>query len=136
MLLAWAGQYVDLPFLDRGRSRAGLDCWGLCRLIWQEQWGLVVPDYSEGYATAEDARAIAGLIRGELPLWRPVPLPDARPGDALVLRILSQPMHVGLILDPPWFLHIEKGIDSVCERWDSIIWEKRIIGVYRHAGLA
>lgn len=43
----WADGYVGLPFKKMGRDRSGLDCWGLVRLILDEQAGVLLPAYSE-----------------------------------------------------------------------------------------
>jgi cell wall-associated NlpC family hydrolase len=133
-LPAWANQYIGLPFVEHGRDHAGVDCWGLLRLIYQEQFGLTLPSYAEDYGTTIDAEEIGALVRRESASgWRAVLLSAARVGDVLVLRVRNQPMHCGLILTPPAFLHIERRINAVVERWDAWHWRQRIAGVFRHA---
>jgi len=34
----WAGHYIGLHFREHGRTVAGADCWGLVRLVLQEQF--------------------------------------------------------------------------------------------------
>jgi cell wall-associated NlpC family hydrolase len=39
----WVADNIGLPFVEAGRDRSGVDCWGLARLVWCEQGGCVVP---------------------------------------------------------------------------------------------
>jgi probable lipoprotein NlpC len=139
MLPAWAESYTDIPFKEKGRDRSGCDCWGLARLIWREQFGLEVPSYAEGYATTKDVEDISAMVTGhpDRQLWQPFDLTQARAGDALLIRMRNRPMHVAVVLDPPWFLHIEEGMEPavVLERYDSMMWAKRVLGVFRHQHL-
>jgi cell wall-associated NlpC family hydrolase len=133
---AWVNQYVGLPFAELGRDRAGVDCWGLVRLIYQEQFGITLPSYTGDYRTTIDAEEIGALVRKEAASWwEAVPLTAARVGDVLVLRVRNFPMHCGLILTPPSFLHIERRVNAVVERWDAWQWSKRVSGVFRHEAM-
>ena len=135
-LPAWINQYVGLPFAEHGRDRAGVDCWGLVRLIYQEQFGVTLPSYAEAYRTTADAEEIGALVRKVTATsWESVPLPEARLGDVLMLRVRNQSMHCALVLTPPSFLHIQRGSDAVVERWDAWNWSKRISGVFRHEAM-
>jgi len=44
MSMHWSTQYVGLPHEIGGRSRAGLDCWGLVHLFFREQYGIKLPE--------------------------------------------------------------------------------------------
>src|SRR5574342_380884 len=102
----WAATYLNIPFMDRGRDRQGEDCYGLLRLVFQEQRGIVLPSYTEGYATTDDVEEIASLCRGEIAMrWRSVELKDAALFDAIIFRIKGEPIHIGMIVDGQYFLH-------------------------------
>lgn len=140
----WAGQYIGIPYLDRGRSRAGLDCWGLFCLIQREQFGRNLPAYDglgyrdfQGSTRELQRRAMAAFMADAAVRkhWREVPADAAEPGDGLLLRIMGHPIHVGVCAGAPWFLHIEEGVDSCVERWDALKWQRRLIGVYRWEGV-
>jgi hypothetical protein len=103
--------------------------------VWKEQFGLDVPSYAESCATPFDHHEVAALITGNLGgPWRQVD--DPRPGDGVLLRVMGQPVHVGVIVDPPTFLHIARGINACLDRLDSPRWNRRVLGIYRHEELA
>jgi len=128
--------YIGLPFVEHGRARGGVDCWGLVRLILHEQFGLDVPSYTESYTTTQEGAEIAALIVRESVGWPEVLLAAAQPGDVLILRIMGQPWHCGMVIESPYFLHADRTMGTVRDRWDSLLWSRRILGVHRHPELA
>lgn len=138
MAADWINNYVGIPFKDKGRTREGLDCWGLVRLFYQERFDLVLPSYEESYpsAVSDDLEELGRLIRGEMGPWREITEP--RFGDGVLLRMVGQPVHCGIIVDPAGkkMLHIEKGIDSCIEHYDGVRWKRRVLGFYRHEQMA
>ena len=131
----WATQYLKLPFVDRGRDRAWLDCYGLVRLIYAEQRGILLPSYTEGYTTDRDQTEIVALSRGEIAThWKTIRLEDVQLFDGVILRVAGQPIHFGMVLDHQYFIHTMRGIWSVMERWQSLTWQHRIVGAVRYDG--
>ena len=42
----WVNEYVGIPYVWGGRSYSGLDCYGLCKLVYAEQYGFDdLPDW-------------------------------------------------------------------------------------------
>ena len=41
----WLNAYVGIPYVFGGRDRSGLDCYGLVKLIYQDQYGETLPDW-------------------------------------------------------------------------------------------
>ena len=130
----WSGQYLNLPFIEQGRDRAGVDCYGLLRLVFQEQRGIVLPSYTEGYTTEDDMKLLTDLVRGHVATaWSHVERAQATVYDAVIFRMKGEPIHVGVVLDHEYFLHTMRGKWSSIERMNSIQWRHRIVGVMRYA---
>jgi cell wall-associated NlpC family hydrolase len=130
-----ASGYVGLPFAEHGRDRDGLDCWGLVRLAYAEQYGVLLPSYAEGYATTTDREEIPKLVSGEIASeWEPITPGEEQEGDVVLLRVLGRPIHVGLILDPPRFLHVMQGVDACVQDYQGAMWNRRVLGFYRYRG--
>lgn len=126
----WSNAYVGLPWLDGGRDSAGLDCWGLVRLVYEDRFGVELPSLSDGYRDTRDFDAIANLYEVERCDW--IERPGPAPGDVVAFRIIGIPLHVGVIVDARSFLHawVERG--TCLDRLTSPAWRPRILGFYRH----
>ena len=131
----WAGHYIGLPFCEYGRTIAGTDCWGLVRLVLQEQFAAVLPSYAADYRISGGAEEIGRLIGQEAVKWIAVSAGEERLGDVVVLRLRGAPMHVGLVLGDGRMLHIEKHINSAIEDYHGRRWCGRVCGFYRHPHL-
>ena len=141
---AWVAGYIGIPFADKGRTRAGCDCWGGVRLALAEQFGIALPDYCDAYRNAHDHDSVSAAVRAGLrDGWSMV---DGAPqcGDLLVIKIAGRPWHCGLMVSPTRFLHWPTQPDrrtgketgtSCIERLDALIWRRRIEGIYRHASM-
>lgn len=125
-------QMIEVPFLEKGRGLSGFDCWGAVRFGLLNACGIEVPSYTESYQTTREGEEIAALISRESTGWDEMALLNAQPGDVLILRIKGFPWHCGLIIDPPYFIHADRTVGTVKDRWDSIRWAQRIVSVHRH----
>jgi cell wall-associated NlpC family hydrolase len=135
-LPAWVAGYVGLPYKKLGRSRHGVDCWGLVRLVLVEQFGQDLPEYGEvGEAPTQTRKAISDFIvarRDEG--WQEIPAGEEQPGDVALLRAFGVPFHVGVVLGGGLMLHAEAGADSCWDSYQtSFKWHDRVLGFYRHA---
>lgn len=129
----WFNLYVGLPFKEFGRDRKGVDCWGLYRLIHQEQFGLTLPSYDKDYASTEDFKRLGRLIPDSLANgWSKIPEGQETLGDIIIMRLYNVPMHVGFVTRAGWMLHIMEGIDATHEPYNGLAWKDRIIGFYRY----
>lgn len=139
----WVEGYVGLPFKERGRAMDGADCYGLVRLVWEREFGIILPAWiDESWAEAENdaagrkrvaaALATLGYAAGD---WIALGAGEEGAGDGVLLRMLGFPIHVGLVVAPGWMLHCERGLDSALERYDSLRWRNRLVGFWRHRSL-
>lgn len=122
-------KYIGLEFEDNGRGPK-YDCWGLCILIFEEEFGIQLPDFSDQYLNAHDAYNIPLLVAKERPEWRKVK--DPKPGNVVLFNIGGYPVHVGVVVGQNRMLHIAKGINASVERFTSKKWNKRIEGFYAY----
>lgn len=92
----WATKYIGLPYAEGGRDRKGLDCWGLLRLIYKDEKGVLLPDLPG--ITTEGPLAIAHQIAAqEKEGWQEVPSPQDC--DAVAMSLKNALHHVGIWVD-------------------------------------
>ncbi|MBE1208102.1 C40 family peptidase [Aminobacter carboxidus] len=128
--------FVGLPWLDRGRDRSGVDCWGLLAMVYAERFGIVLPSFRDDYMTAADGAAVAELIEGRRECWTEIPDGDEVPGDALLMSIGGRPRHIGVIIGGSRVLHIERGAGSIIENYRSFRLRRRVLGFFRYQAAA
>lgn len=133
----WVSKYIGLEFKSKGRGPDRFDCWGLVIAIYQEQFNIKLPSYVDSYTDAGNARDISNLliVADERLNWISISKGSERISDLILLRMKREPMHIGLILTKNTFIHIHSGIGSVIQRYDGLVWERRVIGFYRHVDM-
>lgn len=124
-------RYVGIPYLDRGRSMAGCDCYGLVRLVLAELRGIDLPSFVENYVSATDRAALARLIAGEIAPWQQVEFGQEQPFDGVLMRAGRCLSHIGLVVAPGRLLHVSEGEDSRIERYRVPPLSHRVVGFYR-----
>jgi hypothetical protein len=122
-------KYIGLPYLENGRTEAGVDCWGLARLFYRDQFDIELPSYSDKYNGGQDP-AIVSAINTHIDNWEQLSTPNI--GDLCLFNILGEPTHVGIYVGDNKFLHSREGKDSVIESLDSIKWKNRFQGFYKY----
>lgn len=130
---AWVRDYVGIEFRERGRDRAGLDCWGLIRLVYGERYAIALPSLADRYSGVGDSAAIRNLVDHETltrAVWQPLPVAHAREGDVLLVRA-SDEWHCGVMVARHRMLHAQRGACSNVARIDS--WP-RAHTVWRYCG--
>lgn len=125
----WWNDYVGIPYVEKGRDKNGLDCWGLVRLVYREQYNIDIPSFAEDYESY-DEKHIQELILIGKENWTKVDTPEI--GDAILLRINGLYMHVGVVISENQFIHVREGQDTVIERFDTGTWKHRVEGFYKY----
>ncbi len=124
----WIDDWVGIPHVRRGRSKAGCDCLGLFILLHAERFGRAIPDPECSMAGAVHRR----VAEAQRDIYKPVAFSDAAEGDAILIRAGGHPIHVAYCLGPDLMLHTEDEAGSIVERWQSSRWRPRVEGLFRY----
>jgi len=116
----------DFEFGGSGPDK--YDCYNLCREVYK-RFGIELPQF---YHPTDPDSIHRTILEGK-ELFEEIDKPEPL---ALVVFRIKPPLvtHVGVVLSPPYFLHILAKKKSVIERLDHPFWEKRIAGFYRWKG--
>ena len=125
----WANKYVGIPFKANGRNETGLDCWGLVRLVYKNEYGINVPSFADEYDIKDETR-ISELIAQYREGWTTCGAPE--PGSVVLFRIFGETQHVGISIDAYHFLHVRENSDTAIEKLNNPKWSKRIVGYYKY----
>jgi sulfur carrier protein ThiS len=123
-------KYIGIPFLEKGRDESGVDCWGLVRLIYKQEYDIALPSFVEDYELSDDAR-IGELFAQYKEGWTPLTQPTI--GCVVIFRMFGTESHIGVVVDNSHFIHVREGRDSVIESLESGKWAKRIVGYYNYS---
>lgn len=122
-------KYIGLPYLENGRTEAGIDCWGLARVFYRDQLNIDLPSYTDEYNGSHDPAVIEAISRYR-ENWEKTETPTI--GDLCLFNILGEPTHVGIFVGNNKFLHSREGRDSVIETLDNTKWKNRFQGFYKY----
>lgn len=129
----WCLNYVGLPYLAGGRTRDGIDCWGLFNLVWAEHFKRPLPDYEgEIWRPGASAKAVSEGANAYSARFKRVENGQEQCGDGIIFRMRGVPLHLALVVAPGLMLHVEDGVDACIENYRSFQWEKRIVDFYRY----
>lgn len=125
-------ELIGIPYLDRGRTVAGCDCWGLAMLYHAER-GVTLPDFADAYESAEQSQSVASVVAAHRADagWLEVSPQDWAPGDLLLMRMHGHPCHVGVFVGGGMFLHTLRGHNSALQRLSDVRYRSRIVGAWR-----
>lgn len=126
----WTSNYLGIPYLPGGSHVSGCDCYGLVRLVYEREMGILLPDYGQPDCTVRQREMFKDARRE--PFWKAVPIQEAERFDVVELLIGGIPLHCGLYVNRGRFLHVMRGIETVIERLDAPQWELRLGGIYRY----
>ncbi len=114
---SWTEQYIGLPYKEFGRSRAGVDCWGLVCMVYNEQYNRVLDN---------PILELKGLRNH----WEPIAKHEMKVGDIIVFRVGYVNKHVGIYVGGNRFLHAEHTMSEL-GRLSSSRWSSSIYSIYR-----
>jgi len=123
---------IGKRFCEDGQGN-GWDCWAMVRDAYHKCFRLELPDLSYGVCSGlsyPEAQEKFGLMND----FMKIKPGREQQGDILVLR--GKPCHVSMVVMPGLMLHVDQGVDTCVESYKSVVWNRRIVGIYRHAQLA
>ncbi len=131
MLPAWISKYVGIPYTLKGRTRCGLDCYGLAIEVLRDEAGILLqdefgyPDHPDFSRQAEDA-----ILNHSSQFFQAVANPEIF--DLVVFKIYGIKSHIGIMIDSNHFLHTYDQAGCLVGRLEDKNWAKRFHGFYRH----
>jgi len=123
----WADKYIRIPFKKKARGLDACDCLGLVQLIYEDELGIVLPDYVH---TDPDEKELTGILITERKKeW--IKLSKPEPFSLIILNIMNHPIHLGIVLNDESMIHTMKNKYSSIERYTGLSWKNRIEGFYK-----
>ena len=125
-------QYIGIPFIDGGRNSEGCDCWGLVKLIYENELGIELPDFN--ISALDTPAVIEAMDSGKRKQWRDTSL-EPEKYDVVALHIgqkhFNMVNHVGIYMGNGMFIHTLQRTASMMNRMGDAQWKSRVLGVYR-----
>lgn len=122
-------KYIGIPFIDRGQSFEGADCYGLVRLIYKEELSIILPEF---LSSCKDSKRIwSDYLKQISEHWDLVKEPKlydviAMSYDPQHPKIVT---HFGIYIGNGMMLHTLQGIGSFTCRLSEFSYS--IKGMYR-----
>lgn len=129
--MSWSDAYIGIPFADLGRTREGVDCYGLACVIYAAELGITLSDYVGAYASADEHAEISALMHGAAGSWLAV-TGKAAPFDLAVFRRGRLTTHVGIVIRHGLMIHMDGEDAAKFADYRSGVWSSRFVGHYRH----
>lgn len=134
----WTEKYIGLPYKELGRDKNGVDCYGLCKLIYKNELNIDLPDYigigvkreTTQELQKESNRQVQDYILKESEKWVEIPTSEAKEFDFVLFSIMGYVVHIAVLVDKNTIIHSFNGRDCVVEKIYPK-WHGRIYKVIR-----
>ena len=105
---------IRVPFIEKGRTYEGWDCWGLIRCAYKDVYNIALPSFVDNYESVKEQRLLATLIdiHKKKAMWRQIGI---KPGCIAVIHNLGQPTHMGLVISNYDIIHTQEGIGTIVQ---------------------
>lgn len=123
-------RYIGIPWRMGGRdSSSGLDCWGLVREFYKNEFDINLPAY-ESYSKLETGSKECSEFMHNNPtyeLFTEIEIGDEIEGDILFFSIKGVPIHVAIVVGSGLMLHANESSGGVVvEKYRSIKWTRSL----------
>lgn len=132
-MMNWTDKYIGIPFVSKGRTELGCDCYGLVRLILAVECGIMLNEYANGYSEANNVLDVQEAIRSNLAVVKPIQAEELQEFDIVLFKFKGAVCHMGIVVDPNTkrFIHVMRGRDTHTASLDQLLYRRRIEGFYR-----
>ena len=131
MIYNWVKNYIGIPFISNGRTKAGCDCYGLIRLILCNEYGIDLPELSNDYTSALNVSETSRLFTKRLPVLAVKQILGPEEGAVVIITEHGVPAHIGIVAGTGYILHTGIRTGSVCQKVTHPGLRGRIVGYYR-----
>lgn len=107
-----------------GNEYSDKNCWQLVQWVYQDEFGIILPDLSTPSEMIGD-------------VFTKIDLGMEQVGDVLVFTTGEMKTHVGVVSDPfaGIMLHSNDGTDCCLARYRAWTWKEKLRSIYRHIAL-
>lgn len=117
-------KYIGIPFSK------DMDCWGLTRKIYKEEFNIELPAFDSQYNINDEASIVEAIARRKEG-WDKIDEPEV--GCIALFRIMGYESHVGVVVSKTHYIDLRENRDSVLESLEAPTSVKRLVGYYRYA---
>ena len=109
----------------------GCDCYGLVRLVLNNEYGIYLPELSDNYSDAQNIKETARLFAEHRPVILSEKLSKPHEKALVVITEHGTAAHVGIVAGSGYVLHTGVKTNSICQRESHPGIRSRIEGYYR-----
>ena len=130
-MYSWTQKYVGIPFVSGGRDYDGCDCYGLVRLILNDEYQIQLPALNSDYSDALNCEQTKNLFKEYVPVICGTKIENPEEKAVCLVRIRGGLCtHVGIYAGDAFIIHTRNKTGAVCERLSSPFLTGRIEGWY------
>jgi len=118
-------KYVGIPYKPRGRTKEGLDCYGLAICLFKER-GIELPDPFYPDTETSTNKKVMESLESTIPNTK---IDKPEPWCIIEFLIKGEPSHIGIYLGRGEFIHSSCSTGVVVDKLYR--WEKKVKGYYR-----
>ncbi|WP_147615874.1 NlpC/P60 family protein [Treponema pectinovorum] len=115
-MFEWVHKYVGIPFCSSGRDFTGVDCYGLVRLILNNEYGYDLPLLTGNYSDALDKKQTQKLFDLNVPVFCAEKISTPEEQSVALIKSRGLATHVALYAGDGFIIHAVNRLGSVCER--------------------